>query len=107
MISRRRFLGAVLSGFAAPSIVRASSLMPVRNTSDWHYLMRMARLGIPVIGGTYEIDRPLILDSSTHLIIDSARVKYSSDFLVEVKSDAKIVSLTNSLFLPTKQGANE
>lgn len=30
MISRRRFLGAILASAVAPSIVRASSLMPVK-----------------------------------------------------------------------------
>ncbi len=103
-IQRRGLLGAILAGAAAPFIVKAGVLMPVRKLAaapawvgetdwrDWKWqevpggyaryddtdrLQAMLDRGEPIIGGSYYITRPLKLRDYSR--IECASIDASCD----------------------------
>lgn len=52
MIERRKFLTGLISLVAAPAIVRAGSLMPVKaDPVDWRYVVRRVNIDISEVYG--------------------------------------------------------
>lgn len=51
MLDRRKFLTGLISLVAAPAIVRAGSLMPVKADADWRYLVRAVDIDISEVYG--------------------------------------------------------
>ena len=86
-MNRRGFLAACIATFAAPAIVRASSLMPVSTKlitlDDTAYLQGLidgtARLGLPVTipPGVYEISSTLVIRGMVDMF--NCHIRYTQE----------------------------